>query len=145
VFDYVPDGGAPVDFRDAAVTQAFYTTNMLHDLYYLFGFTPAAGNFQLSNGEEGGKANDPVDVLIQHYAGKNNGLFSQTVDGRSPTLTMYVFDKTDPYRDGAFDQGFLIHEYTHGRMFFTPHSSTFYSKYDWYHVLTVLNCQSLDA
>jgi extracellular elastinolytic metalloproteinase len=47
----------------------------------------------------------------------NNGMFSHSVDGETPTLTMYLFDKTDPQRDGAFDQGFLIHEYTHGRKF----------------------------
>ncbi|CAG9944999.1 unnamed protein product [Clonostachys rosea f. rosea IK726] len=114
VFDYTPDGGDPVTFRDAAVTQAFYTTNMLHDLYYLLGFTPAAGNFQRDNYGQGGLANDPVQVYIQVWNGMNNGMFSHSVDGETPTLTMYLFDKTDPQRDGAFDQGFLIHEYTHG-------------------------------
>lgn len=90
---------------------------MYHDLLYILGFTPAAGNFQVSNNGEGGVEGDPVRVLIQHYDGMNNGKFSQTVDGTTPELTMYVFNYTDPERDGAFDNGFVIHEYTHGRKF----------------------------
>lgn len=30
---------------------------------------------------------------------------------------MYLFNFTDPERDVAFDNGFVIHEYTHGRKF----------------------------
>jgi extracellular elastinolytic metalloproteinase len=65
IFPYTPGAGTPDDFYEAAATQAFYTTNMLHDLYYLLGFTPAAGNYQKDNNDEGGRGNDPVQVNLQ--------------------------------------------------------------------------------
>jgi extracellular elastinolytic metalloproteinase len=114
VYEYEPDAKPPFDTYMAGVTQAFYITNMLHDLYYLLGFTPAAGNYQKNNNGEGGAGNDPVRVLLQALGGMNNGKFTQSNDGSAGTLTMYLFDKTDPQRDSAFDSGFLMHEYTHG-------------------------------
>lgn len=114
IFPYVPDEVAPFDTYEAAVTQAFYTTNMLHDLYYILGFTPAAGNYQKDNNGEGGLGNDHVQVVLQAGNGINNGAFTQSTDGSRGTLTMYLFDHTNPRRDSSFDNGFLIHEYTHG-------------------------------
>ncbi|CAI6092755.1 unnamed protein product [Clonostachys chloroleuca] len=114
IFPYTPDARTPDDSYEAAVTQAFYTTNMLHDLYYLLGFTPAAGNYQKDNNGEGGRGNDPVQVNLQTAGGKNNGKFQQSADGGRGILTMYLFNHTDPERDSAFDNGFIIHEYTHG-------------------------------
>lgn len=113
-FPYEPDTGVPNDYLDAAVTQIFYTTNMLHDLYYILGFTPAAGNFQENNHGEGGLDSDPVRIIIQYWGDRNNGYFEQNPDGITPYLTMLLFDFTDPMRDGGFDNGFVIHEYTHG-------------------------------
>lgn len=113
-FPFEPDTRHPDEDRDAAVVQAFYITNMLHDLYYLLGFTPAAGNFQSDNLGEGGQGNDPVRVTVKHWGERNNGNMRQEVDGRSPELTMLLFDFTDPMRNGAWDNGFVIHEYTHG-------------------------------
>ncbi|KAI1375015.1 extracellular metallo proteinase 1 [Hypoxylon crocopeplum] len=114
VYPYTADTATGLTYRDAAATQIFYTVNMYHDLLYMLGFTPAAGNFQLSNRDEGGKGNDAVSVLIHHYNGKNNGFFQRTVDGVSPQMVMYLFNYTDPERDVAFDNGFVVHEYTHG-------------------------------
>ncbi|KAJ7186854.1 hypothetical protein C8R46DRAFT_1058231 [Mycena filopes] len=42
----------------ATVTQLFYTTNMVHDLYYRYGFDEVAGNFQQYNFGRGGEGND---------------------------------------------------------------------------------------
>lgn len=113
-FPYEPDTTHPDDQAEAAVVQAFYITNMLHDLYYILGFTPAAGNFQKDNQDEGGKGDDQVEVRIKHWGERNNGFIRTDEDGRAPTLTMLLFDFTDPWRNGAFDNGFVIHEYTHG-------------------------------
>uniref|UniRef100_A0A8H7TNX4 Extracellular metalloproteinase n=1 Tax=Bionectria ochroleuca TaxID=29856 RepID=A0A8H7TNX4_BIOOC len=114
IFPYVPDTGTLWDFYEAGVTQAFYVTNMLHDLYYILGFTPEAGNFQMNNNGEGGLGNDAVRVNVQKNGAFNNGVFFQEVDGRSPEMNIYPFDKTDPMRDSSFEAGILIHEYTHG-------------------------------
>ncbi|CAH0032445.1 unnamed protein product [Clonostachys rhizophaga] len=84
---------------------------MLHDLYYILGFTPEAGNFQMNNNDEGGQGNDAVTVNVQKNGAFNNGVFFQEVDGRSPEMRIYPFDKTDPMRDtsdrmtGPLDNG----------------------------------------
>ncbi|CAI6035905.1 unnamed protein product, partial [Clonostachys chloroleuca] len=114
IFPYVPDIGTLWDFYEAGVTQAFYVTNMLHDLYYILDFTPEAGNFQMNNNGEGGLGNDAVRINVQKNGAFNNGVFFQEVDGRSPEMNIYPFDKTDPMRDSSFEVGILIHEYTHG-------------------------------
>ncbi|KAI9150276.1 Extracellular metalloproteinase 1 [Paramyrothecium foliicola] len=113
-FPYVPDAKPAADSAAAAATQMFYITNMCHDLYYLLGWTPAAGNLQEINHGEGGIEGDSLIVRTLHYSEKNNGQFEQSIDGQRSYLTMRLFDKTTPMRDGSFDNGFLIHEYTHG-------------------------------
>lgn len=123
-FPYEPDTNHPDDHRDAAVVQTFYITNMLHDLYYILGFTPAAGNFQEDNQGEGGEDGDAVEIRIQHWGDRNNGFMRQTADGRAPSLTMLLFDFTDPWRNGGFDNGFVVHEYTHGCKFAQQYSLT---------------------
>ncbi|VUC31150.1 unnamed protein product [Clonostachys rosea] len=110
VFPYVPDTGSLWDFYEAGVTQAFYVTNMLHDLYYILGFTPEAGNFQIDNNDEGGLGDDAVRINVQKNGAFNNGVFFQEIDGRSPEMNIYPYDKTDPMRDSSFEAGLLIHE-----------------------------------
>ncbi|KAL7626976.1 hypothetical protein AAE478_003751 [Parahypoxylon ruwenzoriense] len=102
-YPYTSDNATGLTYRDAALTQVFYTVNMYHDLLYILGFTPVAGNFQFESYGEGGRGNDAVRVF-----------FTRTVDGVAPQLTLYLFNYTDPERDVAFDNGFVIHEYTHG-------------------------------
>lgn len=115
-YPFTPDAEEPTveNSQSAALAQIFYTTNKYHDLLYTLGFTEAAGNMQDDNFGQGGKAYDRVWVETQYWNGKNNGKFSQTKDGTQPFLTMYLFNSTDPERDVAFDNGFVIHEYTHG-------------------------------
>ena len=113
---YTPDAEAPTEEAPqlAGVTQIFYTANKYHDLLYVLGFDEAAGNMQADNFGRGGKGNDNVDIRTQVYSGTNNGYFTQSKDGQRPSMTMFLFDKTDPGRDVVFDNGFIIHEYTHG-------------------------------
>lgn len=104
----------PKTYTDASITQLFYTANKYHDVLYTLGFTEAAGNFQSNNNGKGGKGGDPVSLNVQDGAGTNNANFATPVDGQSPRMRMYIFDNTDPNRDGALDQGVVVHEYTHG-------------------------------
>ncbi|RYP21257.1 hypothetical protein DL767_009309 [Monosporascus sp. MG133] len=115
-YPFTPDTEPPTNenSRNAALTQIFYTTNKYHDLLYTLGFTEVSGNMQMDNFGLGGRGNDDVYVRIQYWNGRNNGMFSQTRDGGRPFMTMYLFDRTNPERDVAFDNGFVIHEYTHG-------------------------------
>ncbi|EKD16128.1 uncharacterized protein L3040_007782 [Drepanopeziza brunnea f. sp. 'multigermtubi'] len=71
--DFRPDGGAsgifdfpyspaPTDaesYAAASAAQLFYTSNMMHDLYYVLGCTEAAGNFEVNNDGQGDLGNDP--------------------------------------------------------------------------------------
>ena len=115
-YPYTPDTESPTkeSSLSAGVTQIFYTANKHHDLLYNLGFDEAAGNMQADNFGRGGRGHDAVEIITQHYSGKNNGYFTQTIDGRSPSMVMFLFNSTDPERDVAFDNGFVIHEYTHG-------------------------------
>jgi hypothetical protein len=58
----------PVNYRDAAVVQLFYYSNMIHDRFYELGFTESAGNFQTNNFGRGGLGNDPVLADAQDNA-----------------------------------------------------------------------------
>ena len=47
---------------NASITNLFYWNNVIHDLFYLYGFDEVAGNFQMNNFEIGGKEGDAVIV-----------------------------------------------------------------------------------
>lgn len=49
-----PGEGFPPAYDDAAMVQAFYTTNVWHDRMYALGFDEEAGNFQRENFGRGG-------------------------------------------------------------------------------------------
>lgn len=61
--------------RDAARTAAFYTTNVVHDIAYLYGFTEKAFNFQYENFGKGGKPRDRVLVSVQDNQAMNDAAF----------------------------------------------------------------------
>ncbi|CAA7265706.1 unnamed protein product [Cyclocybe aegerita] len=76
---------------EAARTNAFYIMNVMHDVFYRYGFTEDAFNFQVTNLRGSGKtrAADPVRVSVQ-------------AEGAGPN------------RDGAIANDILVHEVTHG-------------------------------
>lgn len=125
-----PSGGATLDFtavthdpasaptvlanQDVAVVNLFYVTNILHDIHYQYGFTEAAGNFQVNNYGNGGLANDPLQADAQDGSGTNNANFATPVDGTSPRMQMFLYTLTTPNRDGDLDDGTITHEFGHG-------------------------------
>ncbi|KAG0169327.1 Fungalysin/Thermolysin Extracellular metalloproteinase 5 [Apophysomyces sp. BC1034] len=120
VFDYVADfkGQEPEEYEDAAITNLFYWCNTAHDLFYRYGFDEKSGNFQQDNfgrgrnGDNG--AGDAVIANAQDGSGRNNANFATPPDGKHGKMRMYVWDQTKPMRDGDFESGIIIHEYTHG-------------------------------
>jgi hypothetical protein len=115
VFDFSLDlTQAPSTYRNAAVTQLFYWCNWMHDKLYGLGFTESAGNFQLNNFGRGGLGNDAVQADAQDGSGTNNANFSTPNDGSAGRMQMYIFTGPTPDRDGNFDAGIILHEYTHG-------------------------------
>lgn len=96
--------------EDAAVTNLFYWTNIIHDVAYQYGFDEASGNFQHNNYGNGGVGNDPVNAEAQDGSGSCNANFSTPPDGSRPRMQMYVCDS----RDGDLDNPVIVHEYSHG-------------------------------
>jgi len=101
-------------YIDAAVTQLFYTNNLIHDFYYRYGFNEEAGNFQQYNFGRGGRENDGVIANAQDGSGYNNANFMTPPDGQNGRMRMYLWNTALPFRDGDLEAGIVIHEYSHG-------------------------------
>ena len=104
----------PKVYRDAAITNLFYWNNLIHDLFYEYGFDEVSGNFQDNNFNKGGRENDGVIANAQDGSGTNNANFMTPPDGQRPRMRMYVWTQSRPRRDGDLDNGIIIHEYAHG-------------------------------
>ncbi|KAI9463859.1 Fungalysin metallopeptidase-domain-containing protein [Boletus coccyginus] len=99
---------------NASVTQLFYTSNMIHDLFYRYGFTETAGNFQQYNFGEGGEEGDAIIADAQDMSGFNNAAFTSPPDGLNGRCHMCLWDTDSPYPDGAMEASIVIHELSHG-------------------------------
>ncbi len=113
-YGYSPDGGnqrifrfplnfdqEPVAYKDAAITNLFYWNNMVHDVWYNYGFDEASGNFQTVNFGRGGEGGDHVMAEAQDSrnipATRNNANFATLPDGVRPRMQMYLWSgKPDP-------------------------------------------------
>jgi extracellular elastinolytic metalloproteinase len=104
----------PEQYIDASITNLFYWSNVLHDLFYAYGFTEEAGNFQQYNFGKGGKENDAVIANAQDGSGFNNAYFATPPDGQHGRMKMFVWDSSEPWRDGDLEAAIIIHEYSHG-------------------------------
>ena len=105
-----PDGGAglvfdfpldltlgPSTYRPAAVTNLFYWNNIIHDVFYQYGFNEAAGNFQVNNYGHLGLGNDDVRAEAQDGFSLNNANFGTPPDGQRPRMQMFVWVPTGGY------------------------------------------------
>ena len=98
-FDFPVDlGQNPTAYQPAAVTNLFYWNNVVHDISYRYGFTEAAGNFQLNNygrftppAPEPSGAGDYVRAEAQDGGGMNNANFSTAPDGARPRMQMFLW------------------------------------------------------
>ncbi len=104
---YSPDGGgslvfdfplnfnqAPQGYEDAAITNLFYWNNMMHDVWYNYGFDEASGNFQENNYGNGGIGGDYVNAEAQDGGGTNNANFATPGDGQNPRMQMYLWNSS---------------------------------------------------
>ncbi|AZB02047.1 T9SS C-terminal target domain-containing protein [Chryseobacterium joostei] len=103
-FGTSPDGGATRNFNfaydangltynnlSAATTNLFYISNMIHDIFYKFGFTEPARNFQSNNFGNGGLDDDEVFAQSQDGKGFNNANFATGPDNYNPVMQMYLW------------------------------------------------------
>ncbi len=101
---YSPDGTAAINFDfplnlnqpsntylDAAITNLFYMNNMMHDIWYHYGFDEVSGNFQENNYGNGGLGSDYVNADAQDGGGTNNANFATPADGSNPRMQMYLW------------------------------------------------------
>jgi len=65
----------PKEYVNASITSLFFANNLIHDVFYQYGFDEISGNFQENNFERGGLGNDAVQANGQDGAGTNNGIF----------------------------------------------------------------------
>jgi len=124
---FSPDGGANLDFdfpinltqtpsnyQSAAITNLFYWNNLMHDVWYQYGFDEVSGNFQQNNYGRGGAGNDFVFADALDGSGTNNANFGTPPDGSNPRMQMYVWTQPNPDRTSDLDNGIIAHEYGHG-------------------------------
>ncbi|MFZ0545814.1 MAG: M36 family metallopeptidase [Candidatus Promineifilaceae bacterium] len=125
-----PDAGATLDFTgalvpldlandpltyvNAAITNLFYWSNTIHDVFYHYGFDEVSGNFQENNYGNGGLGGDSVQAQGQDGSDTNNARFFPSVDGSQPRMEMYLWNQTTPRRDGDLESSVIVHEYGHG-------------------------------
>ncbi len=109
-FPFDQDYSAANQYEDAALTNLFYWSNIIHDVLYLYGFDEPAGNFQDNNYGNGGLGNDWVRAEAQDGSGTCNANFFTPADGSLPRMQMYVCGD----KDGDFDNLVIVHEYGHG-------------------------------
>jgi len=80
-----------VDYIDVAATNLFYHNNVVHDIFYQYGFDEESGNFQFNNYGNGGVADDAVFADVQDGADTNNANFGTPPDGFNPRMQMFLW------------------------------------------------------
>jgi extracellular elastinolytic metalloproteinase len=100
VFDFPLDlTQGPETYRPFAVTNLFYWNNLVHDMFYQYGFTEEAGNFQVNNYGRttfAGGDNDDVRAEAQDFSGTNNANFFTPADGLRPRMQMFIWTSPTP-------------------------------------------------
>jgi extracellular elastinolytic metalloproteinase len=110
---FSPDGGSNLNFDftldfnqspssntttaqnlSSSITNLFYWSNIMHDVWYNYGFDEAAGNFQENNYGNGGEGSDSVNAEALDGSGTNNANFSTPSDGFNPRMQMYLWGST---------------------------------------------------
>jgi hypothetical protein len=83
-----------------ATDNLFYWNNIMHDVFYQYGFNESAGNFQKDNLNRGPfmgvtatatAGNDAVQANAQDGGGLSNANFNTPPDGQAPRMQMYLF------------------------------------------------------
>lgn len=92
-FDYpINFSLAPSTYLDAVTTNLFYWNNLMHDVWYHYGFDEQSGNFQENNYGRGGTAGDYVNADAQDGSGTNNANFATPGDGSNPRMQMFLWN-----------------------------------------------------
>jgi len=91
-FDYLLNlNQEPIGYLNASITNLFYVNNVMHDVWYQYGFDEASGNFQATNYTNTGAQGDFVNADAQDGSGLNNASFGTPPDGGNPKMTMFLW------------------------------------------------------
>ncbi|RZS98997.1 T9SS-dependent M36 family metallopeptidase [Aquimarina brevivitae] len=98
VFDFAFDpAGTVASYQDASITNLFYANNVIHDVWYQYGFDEESGNFQVNNYGRGGNEGDEVIADAIDGSGINNANFGTPPDGANPRMQMFLWNpQPDP-------------------------------------------------
>lgn len=100
-FPFDPDNNFPYTQTDAATTNLFYWNNLMHDVWYKYGFDEVSGNFQENNYGNGGDAGDYVRAECLDGSGTNNANFGTGADGSTGRMQMYFWGGGSPPTQGG--------------------------------------------
>ena len=98
-FTYGGESAQPTSYTSAACTNLFYMINVIHDVWYQYGFNEAGRNFQWRNFGLGGANSatgdfiyaDAQDGYAQTTPTLNNANFTPTNDGSRPRVQMFLW------------------------------------------------------
>ena len=112
VFDFPLDLNLePFDYKEAAVTNLFYWNNIIHDVWYQYGFDSQSGNFQENTYGLGGFGNDAVQAEAQDGFDTNNANFATPPDGLSGRMQMFRWNSSNDLfnvNDGTAQGGYEV-------------------------------------
>ncbi|MCX2741097.1 T9SS-dependent M36 family metallopeptidase [Pontibacter anaerobius] len=86
----------PTTYVQAATTNLFYWNNLMHDVFYKYGFDEVSGNFQQTNFTGAGVGLDGVMAEAQDGGGTNNANFLTLQDGVPGRMQMYLWTSSVP-------------------------------------------------
>lgn len=93
--------------KSSAVTNLFYANNMIHDIFYKFGFVESSRNFQTNNFGNGGFGFDAVRAEAFDGSGYNNANFSSGYEISSsqiqaPRMQMFLWNNRVVFKQRLF-------------------------------------------
>lgn len=111
-YPYNGTGTSPKTYVNGAITNLFYMNNIMHDLWYQYGFNEANRNFQTVNYGRGGTGNDAVNAEAQDASfastpSYNNANFSTPSEGSKPRMQMYVWNAGKKFSNLTVTSGAL--------------------------------------
>ncbi len=81
----------PSAYGPAAVVNLFYMNNVMHDVFYQYGFNEQSGNLQRTNFGRGGLENDLEIAQAQDGGGQNNANQLTLQDGVPGRMQMFLW------------------------------------------------------
>lgn len=116
----------PLNYQDAAITNLFYWNNIIHDVWYQYGFDEASGNFQEKNYTNVSGGGDSVNADAQDGSGTNNATFSAPPDGQNPRMSMFEWTFTGtPINAAVTSPNAVAGAYSATGAAFGPQNGTF--------------------